>query len=215
MYSETGQKHAYIEFIERILLNTIPENQGPKDILVLGAGAFTLGSEDEVNNYDIVDIDKNLKGIAEKHILQKSIGKNKDFHAMPARAYLAQTQKQYDVVIFDVYTGGLTLPEHLVTKEFFEQIRNRLKPNGSFIANMALSPNFATPISRNFDNTIRVIFPHISRHVIGEAYGLWTENEDEIRNVMYVYKSHPKDDKKSIYTDTKNSSFLDRPANRP
>ena len=214
MYTETGQKHEYIEFIERIAINPTYNGNAAKDILVLGAGAFTLGADDLLNNYEFVDIDKSLQDIAEEHILKKPIGKNKIFHPMPARAFLTRTDKKYDVIVLDVYSGALTLPEHLATKEFFEEVKSHLKSDGKFVANTALSPNFASALSRNFDNTIRTVFPHVSRHVVYEDYFLWGDDESMIRNVMYIYKNYPNMDSNTIYTDTKNRSYLDRPANR-
>lgn len=215
MYDDEGHKYPYIKFIENIAIKPILENDlGPKDILVLGAGGFTLGAEDTVNHYDFVDIDESLKDIAEKHILQKTIGINREFHVMPARAYLASTDKKYDLIVLDAFAGAITMPEHLITFEFFETVKSHLKPDGRVIANMAVSPSFHTMISRRIDNTFRAVFPHFSRHVIREGYGLWKDNESELGNVMYVYRQQEDEDSKTIYTDIKNSSFIDRPTRR-
>ncbi|MEZ5814077.1 MAG: fused MFS/spermidine synthase [Alphaproteobacteria bacterium] len=212
MYTDKGEKHEYIEFIERIAITPIPAEDGPKDVLVLGAGGFTLGADDAKNLYDFVDIDEDLKDIAEQYILKKPVGENKTFHPMPARAFLTQTQKKYDVIVLDIYSGALTLPEHLATKEFFESVKNRLKPDGKMIANTVLAPNFNSAFSRHFDNTIRSVFPHVSRHAIHEQYRLWEDSESLIANVIYIYKNTPDADTKTIYTDIKNQSYRDRPA---
>ncbi len=215
-YTNDGRKYPYIEFIERQAIDPLLlEDQGPKEILVLGAGAFTLGAEDTVNHYDFVDIDESLKDIAEKHILKKPIGENKTFHPMPARAYLTNTDKKYDVIVLDAYSGALTVPEHLITIEFFQTVKSRLNPDGRVIANMAVSPGFLTMISRRVDNTFRAVFPHVSRHVIREDYGLWHEEDERLGNVMYIYRQHEDEDNKTIYSDIKNTSFIDRPRKRP
>lgn len=215
-YSDDGRKYPYIEFIERQVINPLlVEDHEPKDFLVIGAGGFTLGAEDTVNHYDFVDIDKSLKDIAEKHILKKPIGENKDFHPMPARAYLAGTDKKYDVIVLDAYSGAITVPEHLITVEFFTAVKEHLKPDGKVIANMAVSPSFLGPFSRRIDNTWRAVFPHSSRHVIREDYSLWSDDEARLGNVMYVYRQHDDEDITTIYSDTKNTSFIDRPRERP
>ncbi|MBL4805063.1 MAG: fused MFS/spermidine synthase [Alphaproteobacteria bacterium] len=216
MYSKDGRKYPYIEFIERIAINPIAaENLEPKDVLVLGAGAFTLGADDEYNHYDFVDIDENLKDIAEKHILKRPIGENKTFHPMPARAFLNETEKQYDLIVLDAYSGAITIPEHMITVEFFRTVKAKLKPDGKVIANMAVSPSFLTSISQRVDNTMRAVFPHMSRHVIHEEYTLWDDDEANLGNVMYIYRHQDDEDRSTIYTDVKNSSFIDRPRHRP
>ncbi len=214
-YTNDGRKYRYVEFIEHVAINPIL-NQGlpPKNILVLGAGAFTLGANDTHNQYDFVDIDESLKDIAEKHILKRPTGPNVTFHPMPARAYLAQTDKKYDVIVLDAYLGALTVPEHLITLEFFETVKSRLKPDGRMVANMALSPGFLTKISQRVDNTIRAVFPHVSRSVIRDDYGLWQDDPSDIENVMYMYRGHEDADSNTVYTDTKNTSFIDRPRHR-
>lgn len=215
-YSADGRKYPYIEFIERQTINPLTvEGHEPKDFLVIGAGGFTLGAEDTTNNYDFIDIDKSLKDIAEKHLLKKSIGINKTFHAMPARAYLTSTDKKYDVIVLDAYSGAITVPEHIITIEFFNAVKSHLKPDGKVIANMAVSPSFLSKISRRIDNTWRAVFPHSSRHVIREDYSLWRDDNAHLGNVMYIYRQHDDEDVGTVYTDIKNTSFIDRPRERP
>ena len=61
-----------------------------------------------------------------------------------------------------VFQGNLTIPEHLVTHEFFLQIKDHLKPGGLMAANITASPNFAGTFSRTIDNTLRSVFPNLS-----------------------------------------------------
>ena len=211
MYDDEGNKHANIEFMEKIAIEPVWESEEPKNILVIGAGAFTLGAEDDFHLYDYLDIDKSLKDIAEQRILKKPLGDNKTFHPVPARAYLTQTEQKYDVIIIDAYRGALTLPEHLMTREFFQQVKAALKPHGKLLSNMAMSPNFLSPLSRHVDNTLRSVFPHVSRHIIGDRYELWGADPNYIANVIYIYNNNEDEDSKTIYTDIKNDSFKDRP----
>ena len=66
----------YIRYIEENFLATIPAGE-KKQILVLGAGGFTLGRDDDVNNYTYVDVDKTLLPLSEKYFLNKKLGGNK------------------------------------------------------------------------------------------------------------------------------------------
>ena len=209
MLSESGKKHAYIEYIEEIAIFPLwNEDIPPKDILVIGAGAFTLGLEDEINNYDYLDLDKSLLKISEERILKRPIGDNKTFHAIPARAFLSDTEKNYDLIVVDAFLGNLTIPEHLVTQNFFNQVKSKLNPEGAVIANFVISATFDDPFSQNLDNTLRSVFPNMTRLILNE-YDVWNTQNKNTSNVIYVYRNHL-DAKSTIYTDNKNTVFFDR-----
>ncbi len=210
-YNDNGDIYPNIAFAQKVAFENISDVNTPKDVLVIGAGAFTFGVEDEKNNYDYVDIDKSLKDIAEEYILQKKITANKTFHPIPARAYLAQTDKKYDVIFLDTYFGKITLPEHLITRDFFKEVKAHMKDESVIVMNMSASPNFASAFSRNLDNTVRAVFPYVSRHILNDGYALWNNNKTYMTNVMYVYRHRSDFGKASIYTDNKNRSFLDKP----
>tara|TARA_B100001989_G_C24536583_1_gene464774 strand:- start:44 stop:1618 length:1575 start_codon:yes stop_codon:yes gene_type:complete len=208
---ETGRKHHYIEFAEKVAISPILNSNPPRDVLVIGAGGFTFGSEDKNNNYVYVDIDKDLKNISEKYILGRTIDKNKTFEAVPIRAYLASTDQKFDVIYLDAYLGGVSVPEHLITKEFFETVKEHLKDKGLLVTNFIASPNFNNQFSRNLDNTIRSVFPHISRQAILENYLLWDENPSAMANISYIYKHEDNYDAGQIYTDDKKTVVYDLP----
>jgi spermidine synthase len=210
-YNEMREKHPYIEFAERVVIHPIMYTANPKDILVIGAGGFTFGHEDTNNTYTYVDIDKDLLPIAEKYILKEPIGENKTFVPKPARGFLASTDQKYDVIYLDAYLGGISIPEHLVTVEFFEQVKAHLKDNGILMTNFILSPNFNNVFTRNIDNTMRAVFPHVTRTVVGEHYNLWSESETTMANIAYIYRHETDYDEGHIYSDNRNTVFYDKP----
>lgn len=212
MYNpELGAKHIYIEFVEQQVIEPILETAEPRDILVIGAGAFTFGLGDKKNNYDFVDIDGSLKKIAEELVLKQKLTENKHFIPMEARAYLMSTEKKYDVIFLDAYLGGITIPEHLVTTDFYKQVRDHLKDDGIVAMNFIASPTFSTPFSRHLDNSVRTVFPFVSRHVIMENYHLWKDTPEDNQNIIYMYKRHDDENTKEIYTDNRNRIFYDKP----
>jgi spermidine synthase len=210
-YNDFRDKHEYVKFAERVTIDPIRSANPPKDILVVGAGAFTFGHEDENNNYVYVDLDGDLDEIAEKYILKEKIKKNKEFKVMDVRAYLRSTDKKFDVIFLDAYLGGLSIPESLVTRDFFIQIKEALKDKGILITNFIASPNFASVFSRSLDNTMRDVFPHVSRHVMNEDYLLWEQSDTAVANIAYMYRHEDNYDNGSIYTDDKNTVFLEKP----
>lgn len=56
-------------------------------------------------------------------------------HEDARRALLTRPSVQYDVVIGDAFTD-VAVPAHLVTREFFELVRDRLNPSGSYLMNV-------------------------------------------------------------------------------
>lgn len=202
MYDKrTGEKHDYAEFVERITIDSIPENANAKDILIVGAGGFTFGHNDLKNNYIYIDIDKDLKEISEKYLLEEKLQPNKIFYPLPARAYLNMTDKKFDVILLDAYLGGLSIPEHLVTQEFFSEVKKHLKDDAVLVANFIVSPNFSNRFSKNLDNTFRSVFPYVSRHDTQNRYNLWTDSQTANSNFIYIYKHMNFEDEKFIYRD--------------
>ncbi|MFP4097495.1 MAG: fused MFS/spermidine synthase [Alphaproteobacteria bacterium] len=208
-YSDDGTKFIYIDEAEEILIDPILAANPPKDILIIGAGGFTFGHNDNNNTYTYVDIDKDLKDIAERHILRAPIGDNKRFVAKPARAFLHADQNKYDIIYLDAYLGGASVPEHLITREFFIQIKNRLKENGVLMTNFIATPDFRDRFSQTLDNTIRSVFPYISRMAIGNRYQLWKDNPESLANISYIYR-HRNYDNNNVYTDNKNNVFYEK-----
>ncbi len=187
---QTTGKHEYVEFAEKITIEALPEDAEPKDVLIIGAGGFTFGHNDPKNNYVYIDIDKDLKEISEEYLLKEKLGKNKEFYPLPARAYLNVTDKKFDIILLDAYLGGLSIPEHLVTLEFFEEIKEHLNDKGVLVCNFILSPNFNNKLSKNIDNTLRAVFPYLSRHDTHGDYKVWSKSKSENSNFMYIYKHY-------------------------
>lgn len=210
-HPQTQRKHNYIEFAEHIAINPIKDNSDPpREILVVGAGGFTFGHNDRKNHYTYVDIDGDLLRIAEKFILKEPIGENKKFIPEEVRAFLRNDKNKYDLIYLDAYLGSVSIPEHLVTQEFFLQVRNALNDNGVVIMNLIVSPNFHNTFTKSLDNTIRSVFPHVSRVAISDTYDPWNESDSLIGNVAYIYKHHPDAQEKSISTDTETEGKTDK-----
>lgn len=197
----------YAEFIEaNILRNLSPYKK--HDILVIGAGGFTLGLQDQNNRYTYLDIDPDLKTTAEKHFLGHELGKNKYFVAQSARSYLRDTSTSYDVIVIDAFTNRMTIPAELITQEFFMEVRSRLKPRGIMAANIIASPSFETEYSRTVDATLRSVFPSLSRQIVLPP-GLTYQSPQA--NLIYTFIQPEKPVPASTprpYTDTLNRYFL-------
>jgi spermidine synthase len=194
----------YVQFIEKFIINKLPKDK-THNILVIGAGGFSIGQDDKKNNYTYVDIDKSLLEISEELLMKQKLSDNKDFIPQPARVFLKKDNAKYDVVVLDAYSHILSIPAQLVTYEYFKDVKDRLKEKGTMVANIIAKHNFSDSWSIKVDNTIRSVFGSVNRLPLQK----WGPLENKDSNVIYIGFNNAKA-KKEIYTDNKNGHFLDR-----
>ena len=201
---------------EEVLLKPLATAEPKRDILVLGAGGFTFGVNDEHNNFTYVDIDPDLKDLTEKFFLEKKLTANKKFVPDAARAFLVDALREgrkYDLVYIDAFNGEMWVPEDLVTQDFFGQVREVLKPGGIASANMVLSPTFGDSYSRNLDHTFATVFPATMRFPMTQI-DVWSKSEEYRMNILYIGFKDASEKTTSTYTDNKNRVFWDKPLKR-
>lgn len=128
----------------------------PKRILVVGAAGFTLPYElskfSFVDQIDVIDIDGEVKHIAETYFLEETLSEKIVFYPRSARYALRELfaqGKSYDMIFLDAYNGK-SIPEELTTLEFFSDIRRLQTQRSTVIANMILDKN----ISSKYANTV-------------------------------------------------------------
>lgn len=201
-------RYPYIRFIEHSVIDPVTSGAAPKDILVIGAGGFTLGWDDRTNHYIFVDIDPDLQRISEQHLLPEPLPQTKKFIAMSARAYLMQqTKKKFDVVVVDVFSNRDSIPMEVTTREFWRAISMHLKPDAVLVANIIMSPMFRDQFSARIVNTFNVVFPQHLRQV-PYPFSVWDKGVGD--NVLLIHRNSPKGRDPVIYTDDKSPYSLDR-----
>ena len=102
--------------------------------LVLGFGAGIIPGKLSNQGFDVdtVDINPNLLNIAKTYFNYKSV--NTKFFVSDARTYVRKCKKKYDVIIIDLFMAD-GVPEHLTTKEFYQDLKNCLNNDGIVISN--------------------------------------------------------------------------------
>lgn len=207
-----GERFPYLEYIEKNYIEPIStqRDQPPKKILVIGAAGFTMGRLDDYNDYTYVDIDPDIKDVAEREFLKHKLGANKKFVAQDIVAYLAHTESKYDLVFIDAYTSRVYIPEQLLTRDFFLKVKGALQPKGIVLANFILSPNFSDAFSKRVDNTFRSVFHHAGRQVTADDYNGWSYDASDTKNIIYTYH-HDMVDDDVVYTYNNNTAAFDRP----
>ncbi|OGT09279.1 MAG: hypothetical protein A2V89_04210 [Gammaproteobacteria bacterium RBG_16_37_9] len=187
----------YNELIKRILFKDLKLHDA--QILVLGAGGFTLSAGGTHGNYfTYVDIDPKIKSVVEKRFLPKINGK---FIAQDARIYLIKHLRQYDVIVSDVCSNLFSIPPSLLTREYFSNIKDSLKTNGFAIFNIVARPFLNDPYSKRVDSTIRSVF--------GNCISIPLQYSDRLTNIIYVCRASKNAHDKEVYTDNLNTGTLD------
>lgn len=80
-----------------------------------------------------VEIDPVVAEIARKYFLYQESPRVRTV-VEDGRVFLTRTEDKYDLIVLDAF-NSTGVPFHLMTREFFELVRKRLKPDGVFAAN--------------------------------------------------------------------------------
>lgn len=196
--SQPPQYTRYISHLRQVLRDDLGYRD--RDILVLGAGGFTLSHNEMANRYTYVDIDPRIKEIAERDFLHAPI--RGEFIADDARRFVATTKRRFDAVVVDVYSSHTSIPTHLVTREFWQGTRQVLKPDGILLANLILDGKLETPYARNLLATIDSVFGRCAVDVLHKG--------KPIANVVVACFSSSQPGSGRLYVDEKNQADFDR-----
>jgi spermidine synthase len=186
----------YIEFVRKLLFQQLHLQH--KSILVVGAGGFTLTTKGSYeNNVTYLDIDKNIKTLAEAHFLHRPIEGH--FIAEDARRYLRENPKKYDVIFSDAYSHRMSIPPSLLTVDYFQLLARHLNKNGLMIVNIIANPFFQDNYARTVFNSIHAAFPYCTVVPIQ-----WKK----MANMMYVCPKTPQHDE-WVYRDDRTTATMD------
>ncbi len=115
-------------------------NPDPKNILIAGLGGGTLPSalhELYPNaKIEIIEIDQAVVNVA-KNFFNFEESANVETHVVDARVFIKRaglTGRKFDFIVLDAFTGEY-IPEHMLTQEFLEEVKQVLTPDGVLISN--------------------------------------------------------------------------------
>ena len=189
---------SYIEVMKNILFNHLKlKNQ---EILVLGAGGFTLTADStHGNSVTYVDIDKDLKKVVKPEFLEQING---NIITDDARVFLTRKENigHYKAIVSDAYNSKLSIPLHLITKEYFQSVYDALQPEGIALFNIIGVPTMTDNYSKRVKNTITAVFENCMMMPIFYV--------DHISNIVYACYKGGSDDN-TIYTDDLNQATMD------
>jgi spermidine synthase len=153
--------------------------------LVLGGGAYSIPKAllHELPNatVDVAEIEPSFLDLARRYFGLSDSPRLRNF-VEDGRRYLADADTHYDLIFGDVYYSYFSVPPHFTTQEFFTLAKNRLRPEGVFIANMIgdLSRREPSLIMAEI-KTFKTVFPNSYFFAVESA-----ERTDQLQNITLV-----------------------------
>lgn len=173
-YESTYEYNYYLQFISHILF---PEG---KNCLVIGVGLGIIPNwfEKQGINCDAVDINPAVVDLAKKYFRYNNGG---DIFIEDARYFLNSTDRRYDYIVLDVFSGEFT-PTHLLSFEALELARDRLTPKGVLAVNIIGSTQKETYMTASVIKTLQTAFDQVR---VFPAYNL-SESTDGVGNLAIL-----------------------------
>lgn len=153
-----------------------------KDILVLGAGAYTMPKY--FKNYykdssvSVIEVDKELQNIGEKYFDLKQYNINTTIG--DAKTIIKNDTQKYDLIFGDAYNSFISVPWYLLTKEWNSEIKEKLNENGIYAINFIGSiEGEGSDFTKSIVATFKTSFPNFYIFVFGI-------NPNQIQNIVLV-----------------------------
>ena len=127
---------------------------------------------------DAVDIDPELFEIGRRCFDLRPRPQLREF-AEDARPFLRQTDERYDSIFVDAYRQPY-IPFYLTTREFFELVRERLRPGGSVIINIG-HPRDSQALEKALSATLGEVFAHVAREPIQSLNSLVIASDAQLQ----------------------------------
>jgi spermidine synthase len=144
-----------------------------KRSLFIGAGAFGMPEELSrlvpSSHVDVAEIDPAVIQTG-RQFFKLDEHPTVQAHATDARRFLKDSEGGYDLIFGDAYNGVRHIPAHLVTQEFFAEIKSRLSPKGVFMMNVISAvEGDRAELLEYILTTVRSVFPHVEVFAVGGA----------------------------------------------
>ena len=148
-------------------------SRSSRRVLVLGLGAgFIPGYFAQRGaQVDVVEINAQTLRVA-KAYFGYNPGKETKIYFEDARTFVRRCDSDYDVVLVDLFAGD-GVPEHLLTKEFFDDARRCLTNTGVFGMN-SWTDGGANDLLRHILSTVTHSFGRVA--VFGQALHVFREH---------------------------------------
>jgi spermidine synthase len=155
-----------VRYTRTMTIGTIYPDE-PKNMLMIGLGGGSistyLGRAMPEAAIDTVEIDPGVINAAKKFFGIRETARVRYFDG-DGRVYLKRNKKLYDLILVDAFQGGY-VPFHLLTKEFYTLLRQRLTPTGA----AAFNVHDGTKLYVSTIKTLAAVFPSVHLYPSGEG----------------------------------------------
>ncbi len=138
-----------------------------KKVLMIGLGGGTLstylGRAMPDLEIDTVEIDPGVINAAKRYFGLRATERVR-YIAQDGRVFLNRSKGSYDLILVDAFHGGY-VPFHLLTKEFYALIKQRLAPGGA----AAFNVHDGTKLYASTVLTLQAVFPSVDLFPSGEG----------------------------------------------
>lgn len=177
---------------------------GIRRVLAIGLGGGTSARQFTAYYPDVrvdaVEIDPVVAVVAQRFFGVRT-GDRLRIHIGDGRTFVRKASERYDMISVDAYTRGRygsTIPPHLVTKEFFEEVSSRLTDNGVVHFHSYAGRNSA--FSRAVYKTMASVFPSVvilgQTEMIASAAPLHVDPEDLLSRAQSIRRHLPEIDRR-------------------
>jgi predicted membrane-bound spermidine synthase len=164
----------YIHFVDELAKRRFP-GPGVPETFFIGGGGYTLprawAVDDPRTRLLVAEIDPTVTLLARNHMWLSAIDSLQIVHD-DARAALQRLppEPRFNMVFLDAF-HDITMPAHLVTREFHAAVAMRLKPGGFYAINVV--EGGAKPVFLfSLVHTLRQIFPTVTVWAEADEAGL-------------------------------------------
>ena len=150
----------YVYFMQFLPFMLAPE--GKRCLVIgLGMGVIPRWFEQQGVSCDVVDINPAVVDIARSYFDFRISG---DMVVQDARYFLNATDRRYDYIVLDVFSGDIT-PGHLLSVEALTLMRERLTPRGVLAVNLIGSIRRETYMTASVIKTLQQPFDQVETYL--------------------------------------------------
>jgi spermidine synthase len=158
----------YVHLMDELVLRHF-DSRPARDYFFAGGGAYThpraLLARDPANSIHVAEIDPMVTLIAQAGLFV-DVAQMKIEHTDARVALQRQPEAIFDVIVTDAF-HDLSVPYHLLTEEYFSQVRARLRPDGIALINL-VDVSAAPKLIPAVLTTLRAVFPQVQVWVAGD-----------------------------------------------
>lgn len=148
--------------------------------LTIGAGAYTFPNELarlSSSSVQVLEVDPEVPRIAQQFFpIDPKIETSVD----DARIYLTRSNRHYDLIVGDAFSSYISVPWHLLTKEFDISVSQHLNQNGIYAINIISGvQGEKSALYAAVYATLKEVFPHVEAYTFGG-------DEAEAQNIVLV-----------------------------